>query len=102
MKLKVEFMIPAQALEPLIEALNREKLIGKGNYDYVYTTTVVCGHWRPLAGSTPYIGQLGTRSAVEELKVEFVIPHSRKLYTERVIRRYHPYEEPVILFLPLA
>lgn len=101
MRLKVECMIPAGALEVLIEALNREKLLGKGKYDFVYTTTPVLGHWRPMKGARPSIGEIGVHSEVEELKVEFVIPESKKVLTEKIVRRYHPYEEPMILFLPL-
>lgn len=101
MKLKVECMIPPGDLPALIEALNREKLLGKGNYDYVYTSTEVLGHWRPLPGSDPAIGHIGERSEVKELKLEFVIPEQKKLWTEKIIRRHHPYEEPMILFIPV-
>lgn len=101
MKLKVECMIPAIALEPLIETLNKEALLGQGHYDYVFTTTEVKGHWRPKQGAVPSIGEIGVRSEVDEIKVEFVIPKKKKQHTEQIIRQNHPYEEPMILYIKL-
>ena len=61
----------------------------------------VMGTWRPLAGTTPYIGVEGQISCQPELKVEVTILADRFVETMEAIKRVHPYEEPVINAIPL-
>ncbi len=52
------------------------------------------GSFRPLAGSTPYIGQEDRLEEVEEYRLETIMP---QLHLEKVLQKMlqaHPYEEP--------
>lgn len=100
--LKVECYIPEADASRLIEALNAQKLLGQGNYDYVYAATKVLGHWRPLKGANPAIGSIDTISSQPELKLEFRIDKSERALAEQIIRQNHPYEEPAINFIELV
>ncbi len=101
MHYKVEVFIPVEAEEKLIEALHAQGLLAGGSYDYAYTSMEVIGHWRPLEGARPYEGTLGKCSQVRELQLEFRILDHQKEVCESIIRRNHPYETPVINFIPL-
>lgn len=101
MYIKVEVFIPEQYEKNLIDALNTQGLLGAGAYDYVYASTKVMGHWRPLAGSKPFIGQTGALCGSKEIKLEFRIQKNQKNVAESIIRRNHPYEEPIINFIEL-
>ena len=61
----------------------------------------VMGTWRPLTGTSPYIGEEGKISCEPELKVEVTIRAERLQETIRAIKSVHPYEEPVINAIPL-
>lgn len=84
-----------------MDALNEARLLGQGNYDYVFSATKVLGHWRPLEGAEPAIGEVGEISQEPELKIEFRIEYEQRQKTEAIIRQHHPYEEPAINFIPL-
>lgn len=98
---KVEVFIPEADHLKLMEALNAEKLLGQGKYDFVFATTQVMGHWRPLEGADPAIGEVGKISREPELKIEFRIQQEKRRQVEQLIRKHHPYEEPAINFIPL-
>ncbi len=98
---KVEIFIPKSHEEIMVEGLNQQQLLGDGAYDYVYASTPVRGHWRPLQGAKPYLGSVDMISSEPEVKLEFRILKARKREAEDLIRRLHPYEVPVINFIPL-
>ena len=56
MYLKVEVYIPEKDHHEMMNALNEAGLLVQGNYDYVFSATKVVGHWRPLPGAAPTIG----------------------------------------------
>lgn len=102
MYLKVEIIIPEENVNELVVVLNNEGLIGEGHYDYVYNYFPVKGHFRPLKGASPYSGQKGKISHVEEVQLNIRIPFEERNRTEELIRHYHPYEVPVINFIKLV
>ena len=61
----------------------------------------VTGCWRPLEGSSPFIGKCGTISMEPELKAEVTCRTERLEETLDAIKKVHPYEEPVINVIPL-
>ena len=101
MYLKVEVYIPEKDHHEMMNALNEAGLLGQGNYDYVFSATRVLGHWRPLPGADPSIGEVGEISREPELKIEFRIEQPQRQAVEAIIRANHPYEEPAINFIPL-
>jgi hypothetical protein len=73
-----------------------------GNYDHCISISKVRGYWRPLAGATPYQGEIGKISEGEEYKVEVNCKREQVSDALSVIRRIHPYDEPLINIIPLV
>lgn len=99
--LKLEIFIPETHLEVLQKALMEVDAGHIGNYDCCISYSKVIGCWRPLDGTTPYIGSVGEISSEPELKVEVCCKAARLRETKAAIKRVHPYEEPVINVIPL-
>ncbi len=53
-------------------------------------------------GRLSYDGEIGKLSAAPEIKAEFRCRTEDRPEVERIIRMVHPYEVPVINFIPLA
>ncbi len=96
--LKVEVYIPEDFEAKLVNELNEHGYLNYNNYDYVYASCKVLGHFRPKEGAAPYIGKIGEISKVEEIKIEFRIESTERENVENLITLIHPYEEPVIYF----
>ncbi len=98
---KLEIFIPETHLPALQEALRRVDAGHIGRYDCCLSVSRVTSYWRPLAGTSPFLGREGEISCEPELKVETVCRTDRLRETLDAIRAVHPYEEPVINALPL-
>ena len=98
---KIEIFLPGSHLRPLQKALQEVDAGHIGNYDSCLSYSPVTGTWRPLDGTTPYLGKQGEISEEPELKVEVTIRTEEVDRTLDAIRKVHPYEEPVINVLPL-
>lgn len=98
---KIEIFIPETHLPALREALRSVDAGHIGNYDSCLSYSRVTGCWRPLAGSSPYLGAENTLSSEPELKVEVTCPRDRVDLTIAAVRNVHPYEAPVINAIPL-
>ena len=80
---KLEIYIPESHLEPLREALRRADAGHIGNYDCCLSYSRVTSCWRPLAGTSPYLGAEG-KISVEPTLMElssdsFSIPFRRMI-----------------------
>jgi len=88
------FYVPESHLEKVKTALF-EKGAGKlGNYDSCSWETEGVGQFRPLHGSSPFIGDKNKVEQVREFRVEMVI---RDVYINSVLSKLvevHPYETP--------
>lgn len=98
---KMEVFIPESHLAELQNSLQDVDAGHIGNYDSCLSYSEVTGCWRPLSGSTPYIGNENAISSEKELKVEFICLRDNVDVTIEAIKRVHPYEVPVINVLPL-
>ena len=98
---KLEIFIPEPHLEPLRQALLEVDAGHIGNYDGCLSYSRVTGCWRPLEGTTPYIGEEGEFCSEPELKVEVTCRTKRVEETLTAVKAVHPYEEPVINVIPL-
>jgi hypothetical protein len=101
MFVKMEFFIPEKEAPAVREALGKAGFGRVGKYDHCLAETRVTGHWRPLEGAQPRAGNPGGITGAGEMKVEFVCRADRAAEAAAVIRRLHPYEEPLILVIPL-
>ena len=95
--IKVETFIPEEYVNKLREELNKGGVLTTdGLYDNCMAVSGVLGSWRALPEAHPFIGEIGSISFQEELRVEFSC--KRELHEEAVntIKKFHPYEKPVI------
>lgn len=99
---KMEVFLPETHLAALQKALQEVDAGHIGNYDSCLSYSEVTGCWRPLSGSTPYIGSENAISSERELKVEFICLRENVDLTISAIKKVHPYEVPVINVLPLS
>lgn len=99
--IKVEVFIPDDKKWDVIDALNKDEILKDEGYDSVFSESPVIGHFTPLAGSDPDIGEIGVHETVDEAKLEFRIKASDKDRVYDLIKGAHPYEVPVINFIGL-
>jgi len=64
-----------------------------GAYDRVSWTSLGTGRFRPRDGAHPAIGAVGRLEAVEEARVEVVLPRALRRRVLTAMRAAHPYEE---------
>ena len=98
---KLEIFIPETHLEPLRSVLREADAGHIGRYDGCLSYSQVTSCWRPLEGSSPYLGERGVLSTEPELKVETVCRSENAGKVLEAVKRIHPYEEPVINVIPL-
>jgi dinuclear metal center YbgI/SA1388 family protein len=73
-----------------------------GDYDQASFTSPGEGRFRPLAGASPTIGEVGRPEVVEEVRIEAVCPRSRREAAVAAMKAAHPYEEPAYDVIELA
>ena len=98
---KFEVFIPDENVDKLISALNKIDALKIGNYESCFAKSKVKGHWKPLEGSKPHIGQVEKLSSEDEAKIEFTCKRDMALKVKHIIKEVHPYEVPVINIIPL-
>lgn len=72
-----------------------------GNYDSCVSCLRLTSYWRPLEGTAPYIGKAGEISCEPEIKAEVTVFKEKVDETIEVVKKVHPYEEPVINVIPI-
>ena len=99
---KLEIFVPPDHALNLSDELVKIGVGVIGNYDHCVALTPVRGFFRPMEGANPFEGEVGNISEVAEYKLE--VNCKRELVNEalKVIKRVHPYEEPLINLIPLA
>ena len=98
---KLEIFIPETHFPLLRKTLQDVDAGHIGNYDSCLSYSRVMGSWRPLAGTSPYIGAENEISEEEELKVEVTVRGEMLEKTLSAVKAVHPYEEPVINVISL-
>jgi hypothetical protein len=101
-EVKLEIFAPQEHALKIRDELAKIGVGHVGNYDHCVAIYPVQGYFRPLPGADPFEGEIGRISEAVENKIE--VNCKRELVNEaiRVIRRIHPYEEPVVNVIPLA
>ncbi len=98
---KLEIFLPESHLPVLRKALQQADAGHIGRYDSCLSFHPVTGTWRPLEGTSPYLGKTGQVSCEPEVKVAVTIRPGDLRKTVAAVRAVHPYEEPVINAIPL-
>jgi dinuclear metal center YbgI/SA1388 family protein len=52
------------------------------------------GTFKPMEGAKPFVGKIGGREVVEEIKIETVVPERNLESVILAMKKAHPYEEP--------
>jgi hypothetical protein len=91
---KLCYYVPETHLEHTKQALFRAGAGRIGDYDSCCWQVRGEGQFRPLPGSQPFIGEVGSVSTVDEFRVEMVCDDALITAAVAALVRAHPYEEP--------
>lgn len=72
-----------------------------GNYSFCSFSSKGVGRFKPEAGANPHIGSVGEFEAVEEERIEVIIPAENAKEIVAAMKAAHPYEEVVYDLYPL-
>lgn len=91
---KLTFYVPLAQADAVRAAVADAGAGQIGDYDRCSFSTSGEGRFRPLDGANPALGTVGEAEVVEEVRVEAVLPRSRRTAVVAALRSAHPYEEP--------
>lgn len=93
---KIEAFVPEFAFDDIRFALLAIDVGRIGKYKGCLTRSQVTGIWYSDEGSSPTIGRIGEWLEEPEIKIEINVQDNLLEKAISVIRKNHPYEEPVI------
>ncbi len=99
---KVVFFVPESHLDAVKSAVFAAGAGRIGNYDKCCWQVLGEGQFRPLAGSQPFIGEIGKLEQLSEFRVEMVCDNACIRLVVAALREAHPYEEPAFDVWQLA
>jgi dinuclear metal center YbgI/SA1388 family protein len=91
---KIAVFVPEEHAARVREAMAQAGAGKLGNYDQCAFETVGTGHFRPLEGANPFIGEISHSENVREVKVEAICAPDNVEAVISAMRSAHPYEEP--------
>ncbi|MDP2228938.1 MAG: NGG1p interacting factor NIF3 [Moraxellaceae bacterium] len=91
---KITFYVPPSHLESVKAALFAAGAGRIGHYEACAWQVEGTGQFRPLAGSTPFVGETGRLETVAEYRVELVCAESCIAAAVAALKAAHPYETP--------
>ncbi|WP_250657711.1 YqfO family protein [Alkalimarinus coralli] len=91
---KICFYVPESYLEIVKEAMFDAGGGRIGAYEKCCWQVSGEGQFKPMAGSSPFIGEVGSLERVSEFKVEMVCEKQSVKSVVLALRQAHPYEEP--------
>lgn len=99
---KLEIFVPQEYALKIRYHLAKNGVGRIGDYDHCVAISQAQGYFRPLPGANPFDGEIGRIQERTEAKVE--VNCKREVVNEaiQIIRRVHPYEEPLVHIIPLA
>jgi dinuclear metal center YbgI/SA1388 family protein len=86
--------VPRDAADAVAAAMHAAGAGAIGTYDSAQFQAEGTGSFRPLEGSTPAIGEVGSVEHVPEIRVEMVAGRRRREDVRAAVLATHPYEEP--------
>ena len=99
---KLVVFVPVSDADRVREAIAQAGAGRIGDYDHATFSTRGEGRFRPLAGASPAIGEVGRIEVVEEVRVEAVMPRALRRAVVDAMLAVHPYEEPAYDVVELA
>ncbi|MGD2053994.1 MAG: YqfO family protein [Gammaproteobacteria bacterium] len=91
---KICVFVPEAAAEQVKQAMFAAGAGRIGDYDCCCWQVPGQGQFRPLAGSSPFIGKQDTLETVAELRIEMVCADGFIKAAIAALKSSHPYEEP--------
>ncbi len=91
---KLAVYVPEQYHHTLQEALFQAGAGRIGNYSETSFSFFGQGSFRPLTGATPFLGKVGERETVKEIKLETIFYERNLKNIITALHQNHPYEEP--------
>jgi len=98
---KIAVYVPDSHAEVVRNALSEAGAGHIGNYSHCTFQTNGQGTFKPLEGTTPYIGSQNKLEFVEEIKIETIINEKKLAEVIDVMIAAHPYEEVAYDVFPL-
>lgn len=86
--------VPPDHLDTVVSALAEAGAGRVGSYDTCHFAAPGTGAFRPLPGADPYVGTVGELEHVPEVRLEMVLPRSRRREVVAALLAAHPYETP--------
>ena len=99
---KLEIYAPESALEDIRKALLEMDAGRLGNYMDCLSYYPVTGVWFSGENANPTIGSPGEWSREPEIKIEVNVENDNVEKTVEVVKKVHPYEEPLINVIQLG
>ena len=91
---KICVFVPEDAAEQVKQAMFEAGAGKIGDYDCCCWQTLGQGQFRPLEGSSPFIGEQQRIETVAELRIEMVCADELIKNAVAAMKNSHPYEEP--------
>ncbi|MGY0692900.1 Nif3-like dinuclear metal center hexameric protein [Virgibacillus sp. FSP13] len=98
---KFSVYVPHPQMEKVQQALHEGGAGHIGNYSHCTFQTEGQGTFKPLEGTTPFIGTKNEIAKVDEIKIETIVPEQRIDNVVKAVLHAHPYEEPAYDIYPL-
>lgn len=93
--------VPESHVEQVRHALKASGAGHIGKYSHSTYQSSGQGTFKPLTGTTPYIGTENKLTFVNEMKIETIITENQVAKVTQAVLKVHPYEEPAYDILPL-
>ncbi len=90
----ISFYVPETHAEEVKEGMFTAGAGKIGTYDRCSFEIRGTGQFRPLPGSSPFLGTTGEVERVVELKIEMVCEEYALAATIAALKQHHPYETP--------
>ncbi len=99
--LKLVVFVPVGHEDTVLKALTDAGAGRIGRYSHCSFQTGGTGTFMPQEGTTPYIGVSGVMEKVDELRLETILPATRRAGVISALIKSHPYEEVAYDLYPL-
>ncbi len=86
--------VPEESRETVFNAMTNAGAGTLDDYSGCAFYTEGTGTFLPLDGADPYIGKVGVRETVREVRLEMIVPHEKRSAVIQAMLDAHPYEKP--------
>lgn len=98
---KLVVFVPQSHHENVLQAIFAAGAGWIGQYSHCSFNISGMGTFLPQEGSNPFIGQQGSMSRQEEVRIETIVPHSIQRKVVQALLKAHPYEEVAYDLYPM-